>query len=612
MAAALAAACIVLTACGSRGTITVESEGEGSDLLRIARPAKYLLLPVEEACGEKRVTLVTGKPTDVAMDVRLAHDTVDYFVPFELPEGAEEAVVRVEGVAPDALFWERVALSDRFDRSNTDYYRPRYHHTPEYGWMNDPNGLVYKDGEYHLYYQYNPYGSKWGNMHWGHSVSRDLVHWEPLPPAIARDTMGQIFSGSAVVDENNDAGFGEDALIAFYTSAGSRQVQCMAYSTDNGRTFTKYEGNPVLTPFDGLRDFRDPKVFRYGPTQKWYMVVSAFREVRLYSSDDMKRWEYVGAFGDGYGAQPSMFECPDFVELPVDGDAGNRKWVMIANVNPGCMFGGSATEYFVGDFDGRNFVCESAPETAKWLDYGKDHYAAVCFSNTDRRTIAVPWMSNWQYANDIPTMQHRGANALPRELSLYTKDGETYVAADVVEEVRMLRGRSRQAGDMPVDGERLLPDLAEGFDGAFEIELDVTPCSACRVGMELCNDAGEKAEIYLDMKAGRLVMDRTESGVVGFGRRSEEYADAAPDAPGPMNYVNDFALATWAPLSLCEGGTYHLDIFVDRCSVEIFVDGGRIAMTNLVFPTEPYGAVRLFAEGGAARFSDVTAYELKL
>ena len=214
VAAALAAVCIVLTACGRRGTIAVESEGAGSDLLRISHPAKYLLLPVEEACGEKRVTLVTGSPADVAMDVRLAHDSVDYFVPFELPAGAAEAVVRVEGVAPDAVFWDRVALSDRFDTSNTDYYRPAYHHTPAYGWMNDPNGLVYKDGEYHLYYQYNPYGSKWGNMHWGHSVSRDLVHWEPLPPAIARDTMGQIFSGSAVVDKNNDAGFGRNRLTA--------------------------------------------------------------------------------------------------------------------------------------------------------------------------------------------------------------------------------------------------------------------------------------------------------------------------------------------------------------------------------------------------------------
>lgn len=616
-AAALAAACMVMAACGRRGTITVECESAGSDLLRITNPARYLLLPVEEARGEARVTLVTGGRDDVPMDVRLAHGEVDYFVPFELPEDAEEAVVRVEGVEPDAIFWEHVSLSDSFDTENTDIYRPLYHHTPSYGWMNDPNGLVYKDGEYHLYYQYNPYGSMWGNMHWGHSVSRDLVHWEPQPLAIGRDTMGHIFSGCAVVDRNGDAGFGRDALIAFYTSASDRQVQCMAYSTDNGRTFTKYEGNPVLTPFDGLRDFRDPKVFWYEPAQRWYMIVSADRQMRFYSSRDMKQWKYVSAFGDGYGAQPSMFECPDFVELPVDGDENNRKWVMIVNVNPGCMFGGSGTEYFVGEFDGHEFVCDSDPDKVKWLDYGKDHYATVCFSNTGDRVVAVPWMSNWQYANNTPSRQHRGANALPRELSLYTMGGETYVAADVAKEVRKLRRRSSRVSDITVEaGERMLPETVIGKSGgAFEIEMDVTLDDGGRAGLELCNGAGERTSIYLDMFNGRLVMDRSVSGVVDFGGYSDDIAAATNNGfeMAPDHYQNDFALATWGPLALCEGGTYHLDIFVDRCSVEVFVDGGRIAMTNLVFPTQPYDRVRLFAEENTtAHFTGIKAYRLAL
>ena len=610
----IAAACAAVTACGGRSEMSVEHHGEDTSTIRITAPTKYLLLPVEESCGDARVMLVTGEPTDVAMDVRLARNDVDYYVPLALPAGAAQAEVRVEGIGADALCWERMSLSDEFDTSNTDYYRPVYHHTPAYGWMNDANGLVYKDGEYHLYYQYNPYGSTWGNMHWGHSVSRDLMHWEPQPPALERDTLGHIFSGSAVVDRNNDAGFGEDAVIAFYTSASDRngQIQCLAYSSDNGRTFTKYEGNPILTPFDGLRDFRDPKVFWYEPAQRWYMIVSADKQMRFYTSHDMKRWDYVSAFGEGYGAQPCQFECPDFVELPVEG--GGRKWVMIVNVNPGCMFGGSATEYFVGDFDGQEFVCDSAPETVKWLDYGKDHYATVCFSNTGRRVIAVPWMSNWQYANETPFMQHRGANALPRELRLYTKDGATYVAADVVGEARLLRGRSTQAEDMSVTGERHLQDIVSGYGGAFELEVDITPGSAGRAGVELRNVAGEKTDIYLDMKAGRLVMDRTQSGTVDFGERSGVHAKENHDGRKreSVNYVNDFALGTWAPLSLCEGGTYHLDIFVDRSSVEIFVDGGRIAMTNLVFPTEPYDGVSLYAEDGSARFSGVKAYELRL
>ena len=300
----------------------------------------------------------------------LATDSVEYYVPFALPQGAAEAVVVVKNVAADALCWDSIKVADTFDTTNRDKFRPVYHHTPLYGWMNDANGLVYKDGEYHLYFQYNPYGSVWGNMHWGHSVSKDLVHWEHLDPAIARDTLGHIFSGSAIVDKHNSAGYGENTMVAFYTSASDKngQIQCMAYSTDNGRTYTKYGNNPILTPFDGLKDFRDPKVFWYEPDQKWVMVVSADKEMRFYSSRNLKDWEFMSGFGEGYGVQPSQFECPDFIQLPVDGDKNRMKWALIVNINPGCMFGGSATQYFIGDFDGKEFKCDTKPEVTKWLD----------------------------------------------------------------------------------------------------------------------------------------------------------------------------------------------------------------------------------------------------
>lgn len=245
-----------------RNAMEVEHTDDGTAIVRISSPDKYLLLPVQESSAEAQVKLDTGSPADTYMDVRLATDSVEYYVPFALPAGADEAIVVIENAVADAICWDSIRVSGTFDTANTDKFRPVYHHTPLYGWMNDANGLVYKDGEYHLYFQYNPYGSVWGNMHWGHSVSRDLVHWEHLEPAIARDTMGHIFSGSAVVDKDNTAGYGPNTMIAFYTSASDRngQVQCMAYSRDNGRTYTKYEGNPVLTPFDGLKDFRDPKV----------------------------------------------------------------------------------------------------------------------------------------------------------------------------------------------------------------------------------------------------------------------------------------------------------------------------------------------------------------
>ena len=604
-----------MVACQSPKGFTIEHQGDTLTVVHVSAPGKYLLLPIQESSNEGKVKLETGSPADMAMDVRLAVDSIEYYVPFEIPQGGD-ATVSIRKVAADAVCWEHIQLTDTFDTSNTDYYRPVYHHTPLYGWMNDPNGMVYKDGEYHLYFQYNPYGSKWGNMHWGHSVSTDLVHWNHLKPAIARDTLGHIFSGSTVVDKDNTAGYGNNAMIALYTSASDEhgQIQCMAYSTDDGRTYTKYEKNPVLVPFDGLKDFRDPKVFWYEPDKKWVMIVSADKEMRFYASQNLKDWEYMSAFGKGYGAQPNQFECPDFIQLPVEGNKNKMKWVMLVNINPGCMFGGSATEYFVGDFDGKEFTCDTKPETVKWLDYGKDHYAAVCISNTGERIISIPWMSNWQYANVTPIRQYRGANGLPRELSLYTKDGQIYVAADVVKEVEALRKDTRSFDPITVKDEYKIDEIVPQTDGAYELEMDITPNTSGVAGFDLMNAKGEVAKIYLDMKSGKLVMDRTASGLVAFGEKSEPHAKETDDHRKTMsvNYQNDFALGTWAPLSLCEGKTYHLNVFVDKCSVEIFVDGGRIAMTNLVFPTEPYNMLRFYTESGEAQVSNLKIYKLGL
>ncbi len=604
-----------LAACQSSGKsgFTLEQQGDTVTLVRISNPTKYLLLPVEERTSEGQVCLLTGDAADMDMDVRLAKKNVDYFVPFALPAGAKEAVVRVKKTPKEAVCWEKIALSDTFDVSNREKFRPVYHHTPLYGWMNDANGLFYKDGVYHLYYQYNPYGSVWGNMHWGHSTSSDLVRWEHQPIALARDTMGHIFSGSSVVDSDNTAGYGAGTVVSFYTSASDKngQIQCMAYSKDNGQTFTKYEKNPVLTPFDGLKDFRDPKVFWYAPESKWVMVVSADKEMRFYSSKDLKDWTFMSGFGNGYGVQPSQFECPDIVQLPVDGNKDNMKWALIVNVNPGCLFGGSATQYFVGDFDGTKFVCDTKPEVVKWLDWGKDHYATVCFSNTGDRVIAMPWMSNWQYANILPTRQFRSANALPRELTMYSEGKDVYLAVNPVNEVETLRGEMKEipAFDLANGEERTIDDLFADNDGAFEIQLDLE-ANANRTGFKLMNAKGEYVDIYLDRKAGKLVMDRVHSGIVDFGKNSVPHEKEAHDnrVSNSINYVDDFALATWGPLSKKTGHT--LRVFVDRCSVEIFLDGGKVAMTNLVFPNEPYDRVSFYSEGGDSRIKDCKLYKL--
>lgn len=634
----LKAACLMLMASATTSAfaqkMNIEHKGD-TTIVKVENPTKYLLLPIQEEKDEAQVILSTGDKEDTWMDVRLAQNGVDYFVPFSLEKNAagksvkgNVAIVKILGLKKDALAVNLMKLSNTFDTTNTDYYRPSYHFTPLYGWMNDPNGMVYKDGEYHLYFQYNPYGSKWGNMHWGHAVSKDLVHWEHLDPAIARDPVGHIFSGSSVIDKKNTAGFGKDAIIAIYTnnSVNHDEVQCIAYSNDNGRTFTKYEGNPVLTPFDGLKDFRDPKVFWYEKGKCWYMIVSADKEMRLYKSKNLKKWNYVSAFGKGIGQQPCQYECPDFFQLPVNGDKKKMKWVMTMNINPGCWFGGSATEYFVGDFDGKKFTCPDANEV-KWLDWGKDHYATVTFSNTGDRVLGITWMSNWQYANLTPFKQNRGANGLPRELKLYEKNGKYYISEDVAPEVYALRKDTKNVADASVSEEKMLAGVAANMEGAFEIEADVTPDANGIAGIEISNNKRERTMIYFDMKQGKVVMDRTESGLSDFGKQSVPHdielawdKQLAAEGKQParitnsINYKNDFALATWAPLSLCEDGkkTYHVDIFVDKSSVELFVDGGRIAMTNLVFPVAPYENVKLYTQGGKAEFKNLKVHKLGL
>lgn len=626
------AACLLMAA-ATAATNTVQAQKMNIEhhgdttVISVQNPTKYLLLPIQEEQDEAQVLLSTGSKDDTWMDVRLAQNGTDYYVPFALGNG-KTATVKILGLKKDALAINLMRLSDTFDTTNTDYYRPSYHFTPLYGWMNDPNGMVYKDGEYHLYFQYNPYGSKWGNMHWGHAVSRDLIHWEHLDPAIARDPVGHIFSGSSVVDKKNTAGFGKDAIIAIYTnnSVNHDEVQCIAYSNDNGRTFTKYEGNPVLTPFDGLKDFRDPKVFWYEKDKCWFMIVSADKETRFYKSKNLKKWDYVSAFGKGLGQQPCQYECPDFFQLPVNGDEKNKKWVMTMNINPGCWFGGSATEYFVGDFDGKNFTCPDANEV-KWLDWGKDHYATVTFSNTGSRVLAITWMSNWQYANLTPFKQNRGANGLPRELKLYEKNGKYYISEDVAPEALALRKSTKELGSQTVEGEKAFAGATSGMEGAFEIEADVTADANGIAGIELYNNKRERTLIYIDMKDGKVVMDRTESGLTDFGKQSVPHdielawdKQRAAEGKQPariensINYKNDFALATWAPLSLCQEGkkTFHLDIFADKSSIELFVDGGRIAMTNLVFPVAPYENVKLYSQGGKAEFQNMKIHTLGL
>ena len=579
---------VSMYACGEKGVkFSVEHPSDEQAVIKIQGQPKYLLLPVEERTGESKVYMEGEGQKTLPIDVRLAKTKVDYYVPYEL-RGENNAVVYIDNIEKDAVCWNFLSLSDTFDIANVEKYRPEYHFSPAYGWMNDPNGMVYLDGEYHLFYQYNPYGSMWGNMHWGHAVSRDLVSWRHMPVAIAPDSLGTVFSGSAVIDKENVSGFGKNAIVAFYTSAGRRQSQSIAYSTDNGRTFTKYDKNPVVTA--DIPDFRDPKVFYHEPSQKWIMVVASGQEVRFFTSSNLKDWDFSGAFGEGYGSHGGVWECPDLIELPVDGNADNKKWVLILNINPGCIFGGSATQYFIGEFDGKTFLCDSKPETVKWMDWGKDHYATVTFSNTGDRKIAMAWMSNWQYANEVPTRQFRSSNSIPRELSLYTQGGETYLASVPVQEIETLRnGKKEFPGFVDQRGDYNIDKLLDDNQGAYEIVLTIKNKTATVFGFKLYNEQGEQVDFCYNLLEKKFSMDRTKSGLSDFSK--------------------DFSAVTFAPIEKQDG--YTLRIFVDKSSVECFDGNGKFVMTNLVFPSEPYDRLNFYAKGGVYEIESITVYSLQ-
>lgn len=565
-------------------------------MIRVQQPQKYLLLPIEEKAPEATINVLSDTKTDQSFTAHLAINKVDYYVPFNLDAYKGHNVIldvrarvdrnQARDVKTDVC-WNEMKLSQTFDTTNREQYRPDYHFTPAYGWMNDPNGMVYKDGEWHLFYQYNPYASVWGNMNWGHAISRDLVNWEHLPVAIAPDGLGTAFSGSCVVDKDNTAGFGKNAIIAMYTSAGANQTQSLCYSTDNGRTFQKYAGNPVLT--SDIPDFRDPNMFWNDKIGKWNLIMASGQEMRLYSSPNLKDWTEESRFGLGYGAHGGVWECPDLMEVPVEGTT-ETKWVLVCNLNPGGIFGGSATQYFVGDFDGHKFTCESKPETTKWMDWGKDHYATVSFSNApDNRRTVLAWMSNWQYANAVPTQQYRSAMSIARDLKLYKKDGEHYLSVKPSPENEAMRGTVEAKTVGSVSGSKLLKDALSGKNNKAEIAITFTPGSAKTFGIELSNDNGEKVVMTYDLAQMTYAMDRTQSGKTDFS--------------------DNFAAVTTAPIE--KQKAYKLRLFLDHSSVEAFDGNGRFAMTNLVFPNAPYQHIRVFSTGGSTKVNAMNVYNLK-
>ena len=576
----------------AESSVSVRHLANEQNIVFVKGAKKYLLLPVQDNAPESKVCIVVdNQQQGVVANVRLARDQVDYYIPFDLSayEG-KDISVDIQGMPESSLCWEKMSLSDTFDMTNREKFRPVYHHTPAYGWMNDPNGMFYKDGVYHLYFQHNPYGSTWGNMTWGHSTTTDLVNWNYEGLAIKPDAWGAVFSGSAVVDYDNTAGFGKNAVVAFYTSAksspwGDTQSQSMAYSLDNGKTFVKYAYNPVVT--SSKRDFRDPKVFWYAPDKHWVMILAGGQEMDIYSSKNLKDWKYESSFGAKQGAHGGVWECPDLVELPVEG-AKEKKWVLICNINPGGPFGGNAAQYFVGTFNGKKFVNESPTQT-KWMDWGKDHYATVTFSNAPGgRCIALGWMSNWQYQTVLPTLQYRGSNTIARDLTLYRQDGELLLRCTPSPEIEKARMQKVSVPSFKVSDSYDLASLLEGNDGAYEIDMTIKNSGASKIMFTLSNDKGEKVNMYYDIMRKQFVMDRSESGKVDFSV--------------------DFPAVTVAPVY--DTDNIRLRLFVDRTSIEAFGEGGKFVMTNQVFPTEPYNKMSFVSVRGNFTVKSMDVYKL--
>lgn len=551
----------VLIALASIGTACAQETqflSSNHCLYRIQQKDKCLLLPVQESAEMSNIKVIAGNKQMKSLNVRLAMNKVDYYVPLYLDEFNEEKTLaldihvngnyRNDGGIATFTCWKNIKNAESFDTTNREQYRPLYHHTPAYGWMNDPNGMFFKDGVWHLYFQHNPYGSQWENMTWGHSTSTDLIHWTFQGDPVQPDAWGSIFSGSSVVDKNNTAGFGENAIVALYTSAGENQTQSMAYSTDNGKTFTKYDGNPIIT--SNVPDFRDPHMFWNEDIKKWNMILAAGQQMNIYSSDNLKDWKFESSFGAEYGSHGGVWECPDLMKMKVRG-TDKEKWMFVCNINPGGPSGGSATQYFVGDFDGHKFTCESKPEVTKWMDYGKDHYATVTFDNAPNgRHVALAWMSNWQYANQVPTLQYRSANSIPRDLGLFEYKGNTYCSVTPSEEITAARSKKPSKS------------LSEACEMVVNLKGDAT--------ITLSNSKGEKVVMTYKAKDETFSMDRTLSGKTDFS--------------------SDFAAITTAPVY---GKMNKLRIFIDKSSIEVFDNDGKMAMTNLVFPTKPYDKVTI-------------------
>lgn len=466
--------------------------------------------------------------------------------------------------------------------------RPQFHYSAEKNMINDPNGLVFYQGEWHLFHQYNQHEV----VHWGHAISTDLVRWRHQPPALFPNRHGQIYSGTAVVDRNNTSGLqaGPDAvLVAYFTFAGHRdgtQSQGMAYSNDRGRSWTMHPRNPII-PNPGRKDFRDPKVFRHEPSGAWFLVVTGGDHLEFFRSTNLLDWEFAFSWGEGEGAHGGVWECPDVFELPIPGSGGSR-WVVSVSVDRGAPAGGSGMQYFVGQFDGHRFVNDNSPETVLWQNWGKDYYAGITWENAPAaRRVMIAWADNWLYRFDIPTTPFNGQLTVPRELGLRSTPDGLRLHAQPVPELRSIRGRELASGGRAEVASGFLPLAEIGERYELEICLDVRGSTAEEFGVDLRVGSGQFTRVGFNRGRQCVFIDRSHAGVnphPEFGGRHE------------------------APVTTVDG-QLRLRVLVDRSSVEVFTLTG-VQLTDLILPVGDCSGWRVFAHEGVAVVDSYQVIEL--
>ena len=569
---------LLAVSCGPAVQESVDADGNYSATFKAGK--HYILLPSSySGKASKMDLLVDGASVfEFDQDVTLAKDAIDYWIPVDLsPYKGRKVTLLLSGVAESDPVYGGVKLSDEIDMDYDEPLRMVYHFTPRFGWNNDPNGLFYKDGVWHMYFQHNPYSVFWGNMTWGHATSKDLMHWTQHENVLHPDKLGAIFSGSAVIDKDNTAGFGKDAVVAIYTSDRNGERQSIAYSNDGGYTFTKYDRNPVIPDNPASRDFRDPKVYWIGG--QWVMAISVRQVVEFYGSPDLKNWHLLSSFGEGIGSHRSVWECPDLRKFEYE---GREKWVLFVTIGNDPNHANN-TQYFIGDFDGERFTADPLPYPL-WVDQGVNQYAGqTYFSTPGDRTVFLAWLTSSAFSSTVPaTKFFTGGMTLPRELSLKSNGQHPILASVPAPEVYASRGKASQL--QLKAGERTV--VPAGATGAYEIDLTFTPSGSEPFGFILSNGEGEKLVYTFRPSEGVMLTDRSESGLQAFPK----------EVASPVVSV--------IPVR----DSYKVQIFYDRMVSEMFVNDGDAVVTNCVYPSAYYDHVEVF--GGAA-LSDVMSYEMK-